>query len=142
MDTHHLTQPQPEGKAARAAMDAACASAGITPEQIDYVNAHGTATPQNDAAEAAAINAWAGARAATLPVSSTKAGVGHLLGAAGAVEAAVCLMALRGQWLPPQVSLQIARSRVPFPNRAAASRGEDQTRRCPTPSVLGARMPR
>ncbi len=105
-DTYHLTQPHPEGNAALAAMKAACASAGVTPEQIDYVNAHGTATPQNDAAEAAAINAWAGPRAATLPVSSTKAGVGHLLGAAGAVEAAVCLMALRGQWLPPQTSLK------------------------------------
>ncbi len=104
-DTHHLTQPQPEGNAARAAMRAACASAGVTPEQIDYVNAHGTATPQNDAAEAAAIHSWAGARAASLPVSSTKAGVGHLLGAAGAVEAVASLMALRGQWLPPECSL-------------------------------------
>jgi 3-oxoacyl-[acyl-carrier-protein] synthase II len=107
-DTHHLTQPHPEGNAALAAMKAACAGARVTPEQIDYVNAHGTATPQNDASEAAAINAWAGARAATLPVSSTKGGVGHLLGAAGAVEAAVCLMALRGQWLPPQTSLKAA----------------------------------
>jgi 3-oxoacyl-[acyl-carrier-protein] synthase II len=106
-DIHHLTQPHPEGNAALAAMKAACASAGVTPEQIDYVNAHGTATPQNDAAEAAAINSWAGARAATLPVSSTKSGVGHLLGAAGAVEAAACLMALRGQWLPPQPSLSV-----------------------------------
>jgi 3-oxoacyl-[acyl-carrier-protein] synthase II len=105
-DTHHLTQPHPEGSAALAAMKAACASAGVTPAQIDYVNAHGTATPQNDLAEAAAINAWAGARAATLPVSSTKGSVGHLLGAAGAVEAAACLMALRGQWLPPQPSLK------------------------------------
>jgi 3-oxoacyl-[acyl-carrier-protein] synthase II len=104
-DNHHLTQPHPEGNAALAAMKSACASAGVTPDQIDYVNAHGTATPQNDAAEAAAINAWAGPRATTLPVSSTKAGVGHLLGAAGAVEATVCLMALRGQWLPPQTSL-------------------------------------
>ena len=106
-DTHHLTQPHPEGNAALAAMKAACASAGVAPEQIDYVNAHGTATPQNDAAEAAAINAWAGARAASLPVSSTKGCVGHLLGAAGAVEAAACLMALRGQWLPPQTSLKV-----------------------------------
>ena len=106
-DTHHLTQPQPEGSAALAAMRAACASAGVTPEQIDYVNAHGTATPQNDSAETAAIQAWAGARAATLPVSSTKAGIGHLLGAAGAVEAVASLMALRGQWLPPETSLQI-----------------------------------
>jgi 3-oxoacyl-[acyl-carrier-protein] synthase II len=114
MDTHHLTQPHPEGHAALAAMKAACASAGVTPEQIDYVNAHGTATPQNDAAEAAAINAWAGPRAVTLPVSSTKAGVGHLLGAAGAVEAAVCLMALRGQWLPPQPSLDMPDPACPF----------------------------
>jgi 3-oxoacyl-[acyl-carrier-protein] synthase II len=106
MDTHHLTQPQPEGNAALAAMRAACASAGVTPEQIDYVNAHGTATPQNDIAETAAIQTWAGARAATLPVSSTKAAIGHLLGAAGAVEAVVSLMALRGQWLPPETSLE------------------------------------
>jgi 3-oxoacyl-[acyl-carrier-protein] synthase II len=87
-------------------MRAACAGAGLTPDQIDYVNAHGTATPQNDSAETAAIQAWAGARAATLPVSSTKAGVGHLLGAAGAVEAVASLMALRGQWLPPETSVR------------------------------------
>lgn len=105
-DNHHLTQPHPAGNAALAAMKTACCSAGVAPEDIDYVNAHGTATPQNDAAEAAAINAWAGNRAATLPVSSTKAAIGHLLGAAGAVEAAACLMALRGQWLPPQTSLE------------------------------------
>jgi 3-oxoacyl-[acyl-carrier-protein] synthase II len=104
-DTHHLTQPHPEGNAALAAMTAACACAKISPEQIDYVNAHGTATPQNDATESAAINRWAGERAKNLPVSSTKSGVGHLLGAAGAVEAVVCLMALRGQFLPPQTSL-------------------------------------
>jgi 3-oxoacyl-[acyl-carrier-protein] synthase II len=104
-DTHHLTQPHPEGRAALSAMSAACAGAGIAPEQVDYVNAHGTATPQNDATESAAINRWAGAHARRLPVSSTKAGIGHLLGAAGAAEAVVCLMALRGQWLPPARSL-------------------------------------
>ena len=102
-DVHHLTQPHPEGQAALAAMSTACAAAGVTPEQIDYVNAHGTATPRNDATEAAAINCWAGGRAATLPVSSTKACIGHLLGAAGAVEAVACIMALRGQWLPPEI---------------------------------------
>jgi 3-oxoacyl-[acyl-carrier-protein] synthase II len=104
-DTHHLTQPQPAGDAAFAAMTAACATAQVPPEQVDYVNAHGTATVQNDGAEALAINRWAGARAATVPVSSTKAGIGHLLGGAGAVEALVCLMSLREQWLPPQLSL-------------------------------------
>jgi 3-oxoacyl-[acyl-carrier-protein] synthase II len=103
-DTHHLTQPHPEGNAAFAAMTAACASAKISPEQVDYVNAHGTATAQNDATETAAINRWAGARAKILPVSSTKSSIGHLLGAAGAVEAVICLMALRGQFLPPQMS--------------------------------------
>ena len=103
-DTHHLTQPHPEGNAAFAAMTAACASASLSPAQIDYVNAHGTATPHNDATEAAAINRWAGDRVKNLSVSSTKSGIGHSLGAAGAVEAVVCLMALRGQWLPPQTA--------------------------------------
>lgn len=101
-DTHHLTQPHPQGDAAYAAMNAACVGAGITPAQVDYVNAHGTATPQNDATETAAINRWAGDRAASLPVSSAKASIGHLLGGAGAVEAVVCLMTLHEQWLPPQ----------------------------------------
>ncbi len=104
-DTHHLTQPHPAGDAALAAMSAACAAAQTTPEQVDYVNAHGTATVQNDGAEAMAINRWAGGRAPTLPVSSTKAGIGHLLGGAGAAEAVACLMSLREQWLPPQASL-------------------------------------
>jgi 3-oxoacyl-[acyl-carrier-protein] synthase II len=114
-DVHHLTQPHPEGRAARAAMTAACASAGIMPEQVDYVNAHGTATPQNDTTEALAINDWAGARAETLPVSSTKADIGHLLGAAGAVEAVVCLMALRGGWLPPETSPETPDPACRFP---------------------------
>jgi len=104
-DTHHLTQPHPQGDAAFAAMNAACVSAGIMPAQVDYINAHGTATPQNDSTEAVAIHRWAGTRVKTLPVSSTKASVGHLLGGAGAVEAVATLMALRGQWLPPECSL-------------------------------------
>ena len=114
-DTHHLTQPHPEGNAALAAMQAACARAGIHPGQVDYINAHGTATPQNDATEAAAINRWAGAAAVHLPVSSTKAGIGHLLGAAGAVEAVICLMALQGQWLPPEIALEMPDPACQFP---------------------------
>lgn len=114
-DTHHLTQPQPQGDAALAAMIAACANAGISPQQVDYLNAHGTGTPLNDAAEADAINRWAGEHAPQIPVSSTKAGIGHLLGAAGAVEIAVCLMVLRGQWLPPQVTLQTPDPLCQFP---------------------------
>jgi 3-oxoacyl-[acyl-carrier-protein] synthase II len=105
-DLHHLTQPHPKGDAAVASMTEACRRAGIGPGDVDYLNAHGTGTLLNDAAEAAAINRWAGAHAATLRVSSTKAGIGHLLGAAGAVEAALCVLALRGQWLPPMPDLR------------------------------------
>jgi len=105
-DSHHLTQPHPNGDAALASMTAACASAGVNPGQIGYINAHGTGTPLNDGAEAAAINRWAGAHARTLPVSSTKSSIGHMLGGAGAVEAVVCLMALREQWLPPTSTMQ------------------------------------
>jgi len=114
-DTYHLTQPHPQGDAAFTTMKAACARAGITPEQVDYINAHGTATLHNDSTEAAAINRWAGARAATLSVSSTKASIGHLLGAAGAVESLVCLMTLREQWLPPEIALSATDPTCGFP---------------------------
>jgi len=105
-DAHHLTQPQPDGDAALSSMQAACACAAVPPQEIGYVNAHGTGTPLNDRAEAAAINRWAGEKAPQVAVSSTKASIGHLLGGAGAVETAVCLMALRGQWLPPTATLR------------------------------------
>ncbi len=105
-DCHHLTQPHPQGDAALSSMTRACRSAKVAPDQIDYVNAHGTGTPLNDAAEAMAINRWAGVHAAKIKVSSTKASIGHLLGAAGSVEAVICLMALQGQWLPPTVTTE------------------------------------
>ncbi|EEF61265.1 beta-ketoacyl-[acyl-carrier-protein] synthase family protein [Pedosphaera parvula] len=115
LDVHHLTQPHPEGNAALASMNAASHMANLSPSNIHYVNAHGTGTPLNDGAEAHAIRRWAGERAATLPVSSTKSGIGHLLGAAGAVEAIICLMALKGQWLPPTSTLQIPDTVCKFP---------------------------
>lgn len=102
-DLHHLTQPQPEGEAALRSMSTACAEAGWQPNEVDYLNAHGTGTPLNDSAEGAAICRWAGAAAASLRVSSIKGGIGHLLGGAGAVEAALCLLALREGWIPPNV---------------------------------------
>jgi 3-oxoacyl-[acyl-carrier-protein] synthase II len=96
-------------------MKQACASAGVTPEEIDYINAHGTGTALNDSSEAFAISEWAGRRAATLPVSSTKASIGHLLGGAGAVEAVVCLMTLREQWLPPEIEFETPDAACKFP---------------------------
>lgn len=114
-DSHHLTQPHPQGTAAVAAMSAAARAANVSPDQIGYINAHGTATPLNDSAEAAAINTWAGSYAAQVPVSSTKASIGHLLGAAGAVEALVCLMALREQWLPPTTTIESPDPACVFP---------------------------
>jgi len=100
-DLHHLTQPEPSGAAAFRTMSEACACAGVSPGQIGYLNAHGTGTVLNDRAEAQAICRWAGTAAPRLAVSSTKSSIGHLLGAAGAVEVVICLMALAGQWLPP-----------------------------------------
>jgi 3-oxoacyl-[acyl-carrier-protein] synthase II len=99
-DLHHLTQPNPAGLAALHSMRMACHEAGVEPSQIQYLNSHGTGTPLNDPAEAAAIAAWAGAAAPRLAVSSTKGAIGHLLGGAGAVEAAICLMAMSEGFLP------------------------------------------
>ena len=82
-------------------MTEACRRANIHSDEIGYINAHGTGTILNDSAEACAINELAGHGVSSLAVSSTKSGIGHLLGAAGAVEAVICLMALTGQWLPP-----------------------------------------
>lgn len=105
-DIHHLTQPHPNGIAALQSMRSACTDANVTPAQIGYLNSHGTGTPLNDSAEANAIKAWAGEEeTARIRVSSTKGGIGHLLGGAGAVEAAICILAMRGNWLPPNVPI-------------------------------------
>lgn len=113
-DSHHLTQPHPEGDAALASMTMACREAGLEPREIGYVNAHGTGTPLNDAAEAAAIRRWAGEDAKGIPVSSTKASTGHLLGGAGAVEAVVSMMVLKEGWLPPETTVRNVDPAVTF----------------------------
>jgi 3-oxoacyl-[acyl-carrier-protein] synthase II len=107
-DAYHLTAPQPEGEAAAKAIQFALADAGITAVDVDYVNAHGTSTPLNDAAETKAIKAALGERAADIPVSSTKSVIGHLLGAAGAVEAIATVEALRRRIAPPTVGYEEA----------------------------------
>ena len=107
-DAHHLTAPQPEGEAAAKAIQFALADADISAVDVDYVNAHGTSTPLNDAAETKAIKAALGERAADIPVSSTKSVIGHLLGAAGAVEAIATIEALRRREAPPTVGYEEA----------------------------------
>jgi 3-oxoacyl-[acyl-carrier-protein] synthase II len=104
-DAHHVTAPHPDGAGARAALEAALASAAVAPEAIDYVNAHGTGTPKNDAIEVAVLRAVLGERLARVPVSSTKAQVGHCLAAAGAVEAVVTVLALAQGLVPPTAGL-------------------------------------
>ena len=101
-DNHHLTQPDPSGSGARRAMQHALESAGMEASQIDYINAHGTATPFNDAAEGKAIAELFG----RVPVSSTKGMMGHSLGAAGAIEAVISILALREQLLPPNINFR------------------------------------
>jgi 3-oxoacyl-[acyl-carrier-protein] synthase II len=104
-DAFHLTAPEPEGRHAADAIVAALADAGLTAADVDYVNAHGTSTPLNDASETNAIKLALGEHAAKVPVSSTKSVIGHLLGAAGAVEAIATLLALRERTIPPTVGL-------------------------------------
>jgi 3-oxoacyl-[acyl-carrier-protein] synthase II len=105
-DAHHVTQPRPDGAGAALAMQRALAEGGLDATAIDYVNAHGTGTPQNDAAETRAIKQVLGAHAYRIPVSSTKSQVGHCLGAAGAIEALAALLALRDGVVPPTATLE------------------------------------
>ena len=102
-DGYHLTAPQPEGTEAARAISLAVADAGLTAVDIDYVNAHGTSTPLNDRSETMALKLALGERAGDIPVSSTKSSIGHLLGAAGAVEAIATIEALRRREAPPTV---------------------------------------
>lgn len=99
-DAFHLTAPEPEGEGAARAMKEALAVAGIEPEDVDYINAHGTSTQANDVMETKAIKAVFGSHAYKLAVSSTKSMTAHLIGAAGAVEAIVCLLAIRDGFYP------------------------------------------
>ena len=104
-DAHHITAPRDDGQGQAEAMRVALADAGVDAQQIDYVNAHGTSTPLNDRAETNAIKLALGEHALRIPVSSTKSAIGHLLGAAGAVEAVATLLALRDRIAPPTVGL-------------------------------------
>jgi 3-oxoacyl-[acyl-carrier-protein] synthase II len=104
-DAYHMTQPAPEGAGAAECMTRALEDAGIAPTDVGYVNAHGTGTPFNDAAETLGVKRVFGEHASRLPISSSKSMTGHLLGAAGAVEAAYTVLALAHRVLPPTINL-------------------------------------
>jgi 3-oxoacyl-[acyl-carrier-protein] synthase II len=107
-DAFHLTAPEPSGIPGSRAIELALADAGLTPEDISYVNAHGTSTPLNDATETAALKRALGdERAKQVPVSSTKSAIGHLLGAAGAVEAVATVEILRTRVIPPTLGYEV-----------------------------------
>jgi 3-oxoacyl-[acyl-carrier-protein] synthase II len=106
-DAHHMTAPLPSGAQAARAMRLALADARVSPGEIGYVNAHGSSTPLNDTSETIAIKDVLGADV-RVPVSGTKGFYGHALGASGAIEAAICALALEREWLPPTVNLDVA----------------------------------
>ncbi len=105
-DAHHLTAPEPSGEGAARAIAKALADAEVAPSELAYVNAHGTSTPLNDRSETGALKRALGENAPRIPTSSTKSSIGHLLGAAGAVEAVATLEALRARVAPPTLNLE------------------------------------
>jgi 3-oxoacyl-[acyl-carrier-protein] synthase II len=105
-DAHHLTAPSPGGEGAARSMKMALRSAGLNPADVSYINAHGTSTPQVDIAETQAIKSVFGDHAKKLAVSSTKGATGHMLGAAGAVETAACVLAIKFNIVPPTINYQ------------------------------------
>jgi len=104
-DAFHITQPDDKGEGATRAMQLALKKAGLSPTDIDYINAHGTSTPLNDKTETMAIKIVFGEQARHIPVSSTKSMLGHLIGAAGAIEAAICIMTIQHGIIPPTINL-------------------------------------
>jgi 3-oxoacyl-[acyl-carrier-protein] synthase II len=104
-DAYHITAPSEDGNGGFRAMQAALKRAGITPDQVDYINAHGTSTPRGDVIELAAVKRLFGDAAYKLSMSSTKSSIGHLLGAAGAVEAIFSILAIRDSVVPPTLNL-------------------------------------
>jgi len=105
-DAYHMTAPEPSGKEAARAIRLALQDAGVAPDDIDYINAHGTSTPLNDKNETQVIKHVFGDRAHTMPISATKSMIGHLIGAAGSVELIAALLAMEHHTIPPTINYE------------------------------------
>lgn len=120
-DAHHMTAAHPQGDGAARAMEQALSQSGVGPESVDYISAHGTGTPTNDRLEAVAVRRVFGERAGRVPTSSVKSMIGHTMGAASAIEAAVCALAVSTGWVPPTMHFEEADPECPLdcvPNAA------------------------
>ena len=141
-DAFHMTQPRPDGAQAARCMPECLRRGGSRPKEVGYINAHGSSTPLNDSTETLAIKQVFGEDAYKIPVSGTKGYHGHALGATGAWEAAISLLALRDDWLPPD-----PQPVDPDPAcdldyiREPGGRSSAWTTSCPTPSASAASMP-
>ncbi len=130
-DSFHRTRSSPDGKPIIGCIRNAIADAGLTPDDIDYINPHGTGTPENDKMECLGVTAVFGERAKSVPISSNKSMIGHTLSAAGAVEAVFTLLTLEHQRMPPTINYQ-----VPDPGDPARRRSQRGARRQGAPRAL------
>ena len=126
-DAHHITAPHPEGLGAINAMKLALDDAGMKPEEIDYVNVHGTSTPLGDIAETKGIKEVFGAHAYNLNISSTKSMTGHLLGAAGAIEAIACVKAIENNIIPPTINFETKDENIDYNLNLTLNKAEKRT---------------
>jgi 3-oxoacyl-[acyl-carrier-protein] synthase II len=124
-DAFHRTRSSPDGKPIIGCIRNALTDAGVTPDDVDYINPHGTGTPENDKMECLGVSAVFGERAKDIPMSSNKSMIGHTLSAAGAVETIITLMTLQHQRIPPTINYQVPDPAIPMdvvPNQARDAR--------------------
>lgn len=136
-DAHHMTAPHPEGLGAMNVMKLAIEDAGMTPEDIDYVNVHGTSTPLGDIAETKAIKEVFGEHAYNLNISSTKSMTGHLLGAAGAIEAIACVKAVQEDIVPPTINFEVEDENIDYKLNFTFNKAEKREVRAALSNTFG-----